>query len=39
MDTLRYYTVLPYQYIPVYTKKQYVSEYFYIIAKNSICLF
>lgn len=39
MNTLKYYTVLPYQYIPVYTKSQYVSEYLYNITKNCICLF
>ncbi len=39
MDTLKYYTLLPYQYIPVYTNSQFVSEYLYDITKNCICLF
>ena len=39
MNTLGYYTVLPYQYIPVYTNRQFVSEYLYGITKNCICLF
>ena len=39
MDTLKYYTVLPYQYIPVYTKRNFVSEYLYDITKNCIYLF
>lgn len=39
MNTLKYYTVLPYQYIPVYTKNLFTTEYLYDITKNCICLF
>lgn len=39
MNTLKYHTIIPYQYIPVYTKTQFVSEYLYDITKNCICLF
>ena len=39
MNTLEYYTVLPYQYIPVYSKNHYIHDYLYDITKNYICLF
>ena len=37
MNKLEYYTILPYQYIPIYNKTI-TSEKIYNIAKNYICL-
>lgn len=38
MSRFEYYTILPYQYIPIYNKTL-TPEKFYNIAKTYICLF
>ena len=38
MTHLKYYTVLPYQYIPVYNNCNYLQDYLYNITKNYIYL-
>ncbi len=38
MTPLKYYTVLPYQYIPVYANCNYLPDYLYNITKNYIYL-
>lgn len=38
MNSLNYYTLLPYQYIPVYTNYNFIPDYLYNITKNYIYL-